>query len=268
MGKLAGMEELAAAIPPGALLAVPADYAGPALAVTLELIRRRTGGLRLVTAPTSGLQADLLIGAGLVASIETAGVSLGEAGQAERFRAAVKAGLPVLDATCPALHAAFQAGEKGVPFMPLRGLLGTDLLARRSDWRVIDNPVDDGGDPIVLIPAIRPDVALFHAALADAAGNVWVGLRRELATLAHAAHRTLVTVEALYPGNLLDDPLRAPGTLPHLYVDKVAVVPKGTWPLPFQQQGGDQDALACYAKASRSVEGFNAIVQEWLDGRR
>ena len=44
------------------------------------------------------------------------------------------------DATCPALHAAFQAAEKGVPFMPLRGLIGTDVLKNRPDWKVIDNP--------------------------------------------------------------------------------------------------------------------------------
>lgn len=266
MGKVVTLAELAEAIPPGAVLGIPGDSGGPAIAATLEVLRRRIGSLRLVTAPTSGLQADLLIGAGLVESIETAGVSLGEWGAAERFRAAVAAGLTVRDATCPALHAGFQAAEKGVPFLPLRGLLGTDLLASRPDWTVIQNPLAAEDDPIVLLPAIRPDIALFHAALADEAGNVWIGLRREVATLAHAARRTLVTVGALHPGNLLDDPLRAPGTLPHLYVDKVAVVPAGTWPLPFQGQGGDLDELARYADASRSADGFNALVQEWLDG--
>ena len=84
------------------------------------------------------------------------------------------------DATCPALHAAFQAAEKGVPFMPLRGLIGSDLLAHRPDWKVIDNPFDDD-DPIVLLPALKPDVALFHAPIADRDGNVWIGRDRELA---------------------------------------------------------------------------------------
>lgn len=268
MGKAVALAELAEAVPAGSLLAIPGDASGPAIAATLELIRRRTGELRLVTAPTSGLQADLLIGAGLVREVETAGITLGEWGQAERFRAAVAAGLPVKDATCPALHAGFQAAEKGIPFIPLRGLLGTDLLAGRPDWEVIRNPLSRDDDAIVVLPAIRPDVALFHAALADEAGNVWVGVRREVATLAHAARRTLVTVEALTPGNLLEDPLRAPGTLPHLYVDKVAVVPGGTWPLPFRGQGGDAAALARYAQASRDQAGFDAVVEDWLHGRR
>jgi glutaconate CoA-transferase, subunit A len=71
----------------------------------------------------------------------------------------------VRDATCPALHAQFQAAEKGVPFMPLRGLIGSDVLAHRPDWKIFDNPFGND-DPIVLLPALKPDVVLFHAALA------------------------------------------------------------------------------------------------------
>ena len=122
------------------------------------------------------------------------------------------------DATCPALHAAFQASEKGVPFMPLRGLIGTDVLKNRPDWKVIDNPFGND-DPIVLLPAIKPDVALFHAPMADRDGNVWIGRQRELVTMAHAAERTIVTVEKMHDGNLLDDPTLAAGTLPGFYVE-------------------------------------------------
>jgi glutaconate CoA-transferase subunit A len=269
MTELVTLEALAASIAPGSRIAIPPDYSGVALAAALELIRRGIGGLHLVTAPASGLQADLLIGAGLVASIETAGVSLGEYGQAERFRAAVSSGaIAIKDATCPALHAAFQAAEKGVPFLPLRGILGTDLLASRPDWKVIQNPFADADDPIVLIPAIQPDVALFHATLADRAGNVWIGVRRELATLAHASKSTLVTVEELHPGDLLDDPQLAAGTLPHLYVTKVALAPGGTWPLALTGRApADERALAAYAEASRTAAGFSAIVKEWLSER-
>jgi glutaconate CoA-transferase subunit A len=267
--KRVSLEAIAHAIPDGALLGVPADYGGVAMAVSFALIRRKARNLRLVAAPTSGLQADLLIGSGLVVAIEAAGVSLGEYGQANRFRAAVAAGaIHLKDATCPALHAAFQAAEKGVPFLPLRGILGSDLLVHRQDWKVIQNPLADAPDPIVLIPAIQPDVALFHVPLADRFGNVWIGVRRELASLAHAARRTLVTVEALHPGNLLEDPLLAPGTLPHSYVDAVAEVPGGSWPLAFHDSiPADESALARYATASRRQADFDSLVAEWLDGR-
>src|SRR5207247_3189781 len=176
-------------------------------------IRRAGRRLNLIALPTSSLQADLLIGADCVETIETSAVSLGEFGPAPRFTAAVTSGaVRVKDATCPALHAAFQAAEKGVPFMPLRGLLGSDMLAHRKDWKVIGNPFHDD-DPIVLLPAIRPDVALFHAPLADREGNVWIGRDRELATMAHAAAKTVATVERMHDGNLFDDPMLAPGSL-------------------------------------------------------
>ena len=135
----------------------------------------------------------LALVAGCVATMESAGVTLDEYGQAGRFTAAVKAGeIKLKDSTCPALVSAFQAGEKGIPFIPIRGLLGSDLLQNRPDYRVIDNPMAGTGDPIVLLPAITPDIALFHAPLADRHGNVWIGKARECMTMAHAARRTLV----------------------------------------------------------------------------
>src|SRR6476619_7890878 len=114
---------------------------GCVLAVPRALIRRGIKRLHLIALPTSSLQADLLIGAGCVETLETSAVSLGEFGPAPRFTAAITSGaIRMLDATCPALHAAFQASEKGVPFIPLRGLIGSDVLKYRGDWKVIDNP--------------------------------------------------------------------------------------------------------------------------------
>src|SRR6202162_510493 len=196
------LEEALASITDGCQLAVPRENSGVAMAATRALIRRGVKRLELIALPTSSLQADLLIGAGCVASIETSAVSLGEFGPAPRFTAAVIAGaIKMKDATCPALHAAFQAAEKGVPFMPLRGLIGSDLLVHRPDWKVIDNPFGND-DPIVLLPAIKPDVALFHAPLADREGNVWIGRDRELAMMAHAAVKTVVTVEKIQDKSL------------------------------------------------------------------
>ena len=188
-------------------------------AATRALIRRGVKRLHLVALPTSSLQADLLIGAGCIDTLETSAVSLGEFGPAPRFSAAITAGtIKMKDATCPALHAALQAAEKGVPFMPLRGLIGSDVLKYRDDWKVIDSPFGNS-DPIVLLPAIKPDVALIHTPMADRFGNVWIGRQRELATMAHAAARTIATVEKIHDGNLLDDPLYAAGTLPGLCRD-------------------------------------------------
>src|SRR5215470_12667051 len=217
------LEEALAPITDGCVLAVPREASGVAMAATRALIRRGVRGLHLIALPTSSLQADLLIGAGAIETLETSAVSLGELGPAPRFIAAVTAGtIRMKDATCPALHAAFQAAEKGVPFMPLRGLIGSDVLAHRADWKVIDNPFGNH-DPIVLLPALKPDVALFHAPLADRDGNVWIGQQRDLALMAHAAAKTIVTVEKLNETNLFDDPLLAAGALGGFYLEAVAV---------------------------------------------
>ena len=261
--------QLAAAVPDGAKLAIPNENCGIAMAATRELVRRGIRNLHLVTVPVAGLQADILIGAGCVSVIETSAVTLGEFGTGPRFAAAVREGrVRVLDATCPAIHAALQAGEKGLPFMPLRGLLGTDVLRNRPEWKVIDNPcraADGGEDPIVLLPAIRPDTALFHAPLADRQGNVFIGRKRELLTMAHAARQTLVTVEEIGEANLFDDPELAAGVVPAIYVTRVAVARRGARPLALTgRYGPDEQMLARYAKLARSEQGFADFVREWL----
>src|SRR5437588_6929931 len=132
------LDEPLAPIADGCLLAVPRETSGAAMAATRALIRRGVKRLHLVALPTSTLQADLLIGAGCIATLETSAVSLGEFGPAPRFSAAITSGtIHMKDATCPALHAALQAAEKGVPFMPLRGLIGSDLMTYRDDWKTI-----------------------------------------------------------------------------------------------------------------------------------
>ena len=180
------LAELAARIPDGALLAVPPDNSLTPASLARALARRGARGLRLLGVPVSGYACDLLIGAGCVATLQTSAASLGETGVAPRFAAAVAAGtLTVIDATCPAIHTMLQAAEKGVPFMPLRGVLGSDLIAHRPDWRVIDNPFCDG-DSILLLPALSPDVAVFHAVCADAEGNVYVGRHRQQRAIRNA----------------------------------------------------------------------------------
>jgi glutaconate CoA-transferase subunit A len=255
---------LAAAIPDGTWLALAPDYSGCSLATVRELIRRDARDLRLVGLPQLGLQADLLIGAGCVTVVETAAISLGEHGLAPAFERARREGLvEVVESTCPAIHAGLTAAEKGVSHLPLAGVIGSDLVGLRDDWRIVPDPF--GTAELLLVPAIRPDVLLCHASIADAYGNVWIGVRRELMLAAHAARRTLVTVEEITDRDLLVDDVWAAGTIPSLYVEAVAHAPDGAEPVGLRgRYPADRAALAAYAEAARTEAGFRDYLDRWL----
>jgi len=115
------------------------------------------------------------------------------------------------------------------------------------------------------VPAIKPDVALFHARWADDAGNVWVGRRRELATAAHAAKQTFVTYEEQKAGDMLEDELLAPGVVSAIYVTATAKAPRGAWPLAMPGvYGVDDTHVSQYAKAAKTREGFQRYLDEWV----
>lgn len=264
----ATVDQLAASVPDGALVAVPSEMSGVSMSLTRALVRHGVRNLHLVCLPTSGLQADLLIGAGCVRTVESSGITLGEFGPARRFQEAVKGGqVRMLDATCPAVHAGFRAAAAGVPFTAMRGLLGTDLLANRQDWRVIDNPFADGKDPIVLLPAIQPDVAIFHAPFADRNGSVFIGARRELLVMTQASRRTLVTVEEVRDVDLLESEATAAGSLAAAYGAEVAVARRGAWPVALLDlYPADAAHLALYVERSRSHADYKAYLQQHVFG--
>ena len=265
MTEMLKVEDLAARVADGASVALAPDYSGCSLAAVRALIRRGAKELHLIGVPQLGFQADLLIGAGCVRSIEAAAVTLGEQGPAPRFVAAINAGaIEIRDSTCPAIHAGLQAAEKGVPFMPLRGVLGSDLERHRPDWRVIANPFAEA-DPILLVPAIRPDVALFHAVRADRTGNVWIGVRRELMRMAHAASIALVSVEEVTDDDLLAEDRTAAGTIPALYVSAIAEARHGAWPVGLRHTyPADPEHLRRYAELARDEAGFARYLDEFV----
>lgn len=261
-------DAIAAQIADGSSIGLPPDYSPVAMAVVRALVRRKARNLKLIGVPVLGLCADILIGAGCVQELETSAVTLGEAGLAPRFTAAAEQGsLKIIDATCPMIHTGLQATEKGVPFLPLRGVLGSDLVKHHPDWKTIDNPYAKG-DPILLAKAIVPDVALFHARWADEAGNVWVGRRGELATIAHASKRCYVTFEESKPGDMLEDEILAPGCIGAVYISAVAPAPRGAWPLGVPGMYGIDDAhVQQYARLAKTAEGFKTYLDEFVWNR-
>lgn len=259
------LDELVAQVADGSVMAIPsafdAEYSGVSMVATRALIRKGVKDLHLIAVPSTSLQADMLIGAGCVASIQSGSVLLYEYGRANRFVAAQKQGaITVKDSTCPAIHAGLIAGAKGLPFMPVRGLIGSDILRYRTQedgWQVIENPFGED-DPIVVVPPLRPDVTLLHLPLADRFGNAWIGRRSEFATMSRAAKKTLITFEAFFDGDLLQDDDKAPATIPATYLTALSHQPKGAWPLHYgNAYPEDAENLRDYARLSKTEAGFD-----------
>jgi hypothetical protein len=167
----------------------------------------------------------------------------------------VKAGrLKVLDATCPAVYAGLQAGAKGQPFAPLRGLIGSDLLRHRARLPRHRQPLAAAGDRDRRGAGHQHRCGLFHAALADAEGNVWIGRDRDRLLAAHAANTVLVTVERRVPGSFFDDEAAAAGTMPAAYMTRW-LVPGGCWPMDADGRT-DLAAVRRYQQAALSDDGF------------
>lgn len=147
----------------------------------------------------------------------------------------------------------------GVPYVPVLGLVGTDLLARRDDMVIAPDPFD-GKTQTVVARAMRPDVAVFHAQKADRAGNVSCGYHVEAVMLAEASAQVIVTAEEIVDRLVEKDATGA--FLPSILVDTVVHAPFGAHP------GGltgrypvDRDAMRAYAAAAQDDASFAA----WLD---
>lgn len=265
---LDSLSELVSLIPDGATLALPADYGGSPGEAVREIIRQGKKSLKIIGGPPSGYVSDLLIGAGVADTIECPGIILGDFGLAPRFRAAVSAGtLKVIDTTCPAYHAAIAAAQKGLPFMPIRGLLGSDVLKVHSEWRIINNPFDmeTGIDPIVLVPARQPEFLLFHALYGDRHGNVWVGKNFEVKAAAQAAKNVLVTFEKLVDGNLLEDKHLAPSTVASFYLRATTQIEHGTYPLFLvDEHRTDVEHMKMYVESAKTDDGFRHYLDKYV----
>jgi glutaconate CoA-transferase subunit A len=233
-----------------------------------EIMRQRRRGLTLV-GPISDMLFDQLVAAGCVRRIQAAWVGNVSAGLGHNYRRAVERGIPhrieVEDHSNLTIAAALQAGALGAPYVPTRSLLGTGLLQSNPTFKEARDPFS--GDPIVLIPALMPDVAILHVQRADADGHAhcWgtLGVTREAAL---AAKRVILVAEEILPRERL---LSDPGLIlvPTLKVAAVVHEPFGAYPSPVQ---------GCYRRAhefyhryheeSRTEDGMRAWLDRWVYG--
>lgn len=238
-------------------------------AVTHEIIRQGKRELEIV-APISDSSTDMLVGAGCATAVTGAWVGNVSGGLGHNYRRVMEADGPkrlrINDHSNFSLGMALTAGAYGMPYVPLRSLLGSDILRSNPAFRVERNPfVRDRDDPVVLVPPLRPDVAVFCVQRAEPGGGChhWgsEGLMREAGL---AAERVILLAEEIVtPEVIASDPNRVP--FPPFRVSAVVHAPAGCHPAPMTGVWRRDTAFFDdYHARSRTTEGFHEWLREWV----
>ncbi len=236
-----------------------------------EIIRQRKKGLT-ITRGNAADDFDMMIGAGVVRRFISTFISLGLYGLARCYRRSLEKGIPhkieVEEYTNLSLPLMLMAGAMGMPFIPVKDLLGTDLMKIKgflgeNKYKLIDSPFD--GKPVLLVPALNPDVGIIHVQQADEKGNaqIW-GIGGDCKYGANASKKVIVSCERIVSREVIGkDPSRT--IVPDFKV--VAVVEE-----PFASHPGytpgfydiDFGFGYLYKEASGTEEGFQAFLKEWV----
>lgn len=258
MNKLLPLDKAAEMVASGSTLGLGGMtlYRRP-VAFVRALLGTRATNLTLISL-TCGFESDMLVGAGRVRRVRTCYFGLESFGLAPMFtRSATDGKLEVTDETEASLSFGLRATLAGVKFMPSRAWLGTDLFRVRPDVKTVQDPYS--GEEYTAFPALRADVMVIHALVADRLGNARVignlGLDRELGL---AADRVIITAERVV------DRLEGPLELPGAGIDAVVEAPQGAWPTScYPDYPLDGSELLEYVDICASG-GFDAYLDRFL----
>lgn len=218
------------------------------MAAVFEIIRQKKKNLHCY-AHSNGTGIDELIGAGCVSRLEIAYGGNGKAAPTcIRFRAAIQRGeIQFEDYSNYQMSLRFHAGAMGLPFIPTRSGMGTDIVnfwgfsqeTRAKDSKlpkkkleVVDNPFEGwcGATKVILLPAINPDVTIIHVQKADRFGTCRMeGLTYCDTEQAKAAKNVIVTCDELVEPEVLRKTPEA-NQIPFIHVSAVVHVPFGAYP--------------------------------------
>ena len=233
-----------------------------------EIIRQRKRDLTLI-GPISDMLFDQLIGAGCVTKVIAAWVGNVSAGLAHNYRRAAEQALPhpieIIDHSNFTIALALLAGGLGAPYIPTHSLLGSDLLKTNPTFRQAESPF--GGEKVLLVPALNPDVTILHVQRSDEEGNAhcWgnLGISEEAAL---ASQRIIISAEEIVPREIIvSDPNRV--IAPCFKVCAVVHEPGGAHPSSAQgYYYRDHEIYHDYHRATRTIEGMGEWVNEWVMG--
>ena len=255
-------------VPNGSVVGIGGQTTGRcSMVLAHEIVRQSRSDLTLVGCSMS-ISMDMLVGAGLVRRTEFGTGNVELYGATMRWRRAIEEGhLEVEDYSHLAMALRFLAGSLGLPFMPSKSLLGTDILNEKSfdggkPFEMIENPWNPG-EPVVLLPALTPDVSIIHAQKADRTGNVVIeGFTTHEPEMAKASRSVIVSCEEVVSADVVRrEPERT--TIPYIYVDAVVEQPWGSYPTStYRYYEHDDQHIRHYQTCARAGD---EAYQEYLE---
>lgn len=267
---LTSLEDAAKMVNDGALVTFGgATFHRAPMELIRELVRQGKKDLNLIDREPA-MDFDLLIGAGCVAKVRAAMLAFEIFGMAPNFRRKAEKGeIATREGACQPIIAGFRAAAMGLPSIPVKGMLGSDLMDISEvigSQKEIEDPFT--GEKMIAVRAIEPDVAVIHAQKADEYGNVRIeGPLYEDVIKAKASKKVIVTVEELIPNSEIRKRPEAT-SIPHFIVDAVVELPKGAYPCScFNYYDADYDHIREYLKAANKDE-FHVYLDKYVYGRK
>jgi glutaconate CoA-transferase subunit A len=241
-----------------------------AVALTHEIIRQGKKDLTL-TGCNLSIHMDLMVGAGLVKKCESGLGGLGRFGATFQFKRAIEEKrMEAEDFDHLTMVSRFLAGEMGIPFIPVRGLLGSDILNYQAastgkKFEIISNPWNQH-ERIVLVPAMQPDVSIVHLQKADEIGNVLIqGIANHEPELIRASKTTIVSCEEIVSTNFFRSHSDST-TVPYHYIDAVVEQRFGAYPTAtYGYYNFDADHINYYQQCARAGgEEYKRYMNEYI----
>ena len=228
-----------------------------------EIIRQRIRGLTLI-GPISDILFDQIIGAGCVDKIRAAWVGNVITGSGYNFKRAVESGhITVEDHSILTLVTAFTAGKMGIPFMPTRSLVGSDM-AKFNDENIKSIECPFTHTRVGVVKAVVPDIGIMHVQRADSDGNAqkWGTLGIDLEGI-NASKKIIITAEEIVDTDVIRrDPNRT--IVPGFRVNAVVEQPFGAY--PSHLAGCYNDGPMVFGTMMGGKEAYDENLQETVYG--
>lgn len=252
------------------------------MAVVYEIVRQKIKDIHLVC-HSNGQGLDVLIGAGCVKRLEIAYGGNGRyAPTCIRFKKAIQEGrIEFEDYSNYQMSLRFLAGSLGIPFIPTKSGLGSDILnyegfskevrkekkVATKKYSLLQNPFNEEDDNVILLPALTPDVAIIHSQYVGEDGTVRIkGLTFADLEQAKSADVVIVTCEEIVPRSFIRlDPDQ--NSLAPFFIDAIVKVPYGAHPTGcYSFYDYDPKHLNLYKKVAGDDKLFKKYLDEWVYG--